>query len=704
MPTNQVPQPNELPRQLARTRRFTLGAPTTFTVTADGAGLLFLRSRAGDDPSSCLWALDLDSGTERLLVDPADLLSGAVEQLSQAERTRRERTRQAGGGVVEYATDAAAGLAVFALSGDLWAVDTATGAARRLPARAPVVDPRPDPAGRLIAYVSEGAVRVIGADGTGDRAVAEPDGPAVGFGLPEHVAAESMGRHRGYWWAPDGSRLLIARVDEAPVTVWYLADPANPATPPRAVRYPAAGTANAEVTLWLTDLDGSRTEVGWDHAAFEYLTAAGWDAHGPFAAVQTRDQRTVRLLAIDPADGSTRTLTEQRDEAWVQLVPGLPARTAAGALLGTADLGDTRHLTVDGSPVTPAGLQVRAVLGVDGDTVLFSASAEPTETQLWSHHPETGARRIGEGPGVHTGVRRAGTLVLTTRSLDRPGSRTEVLRADRPALSVTSHAEHPVLPLRVELAAVGPRELRTLLFLPSWHRAGDAPLPVLLDPYGGPAAQKVVHDQNGHAFVSQWFAEQGFAVLVTDGAGTPGRGPRWEREIHRNILGPVLADQVTALHETARQRPELDLSRVGIRGWSFSGTLAAAAVMRRPDVFHAAVSGAPVTDQRLYDTHWRERFVGHPDEQPERYDAESLLLDAERLSRPLLLIHGLADDNVVAANTLRLSGALLAAGRPHEVLPLSGVTHLAGGPGFGNLLGHQLEFLRRHLGGTIGRR
>jgi len=160
----------------------------------------------------------------------------------------------------------------------------------------------------------------------------------------------------------------------------------------------------------------------------------------------------------------------------------------------------------------------------------------------------------------------------------------------------------------------------------------------------------------------------------------------------------VLEDQVTALHEAARLHPELDLTRVGIRGWSFGGSLAALAVLRRPDVFHAAVAGAGVTDQLLYNAYWRERFLGHPDEFPQRYEACSLVLAAPKLTRPLLLMHGLADDNVHSANTLRLSRALLDAGRPHEVLLLPGVGHQAiGVPITENLLWHQVRFLQRHL-------
>jgi dipeptidyl-peptidase-4 len=258
-----------------------------------------------------------------------------------------------------------------------------------------------------------------------------------------------------------------------------------------------------------------------------------------------------------------------------------------------------------------------------------------------------------------------------------------------------------VLLPRAEILAVGPKRLRAALFLPSWYTPDRGPLPVLMDPYGGPAMRKVLAAITPHGYASQWFAEQGYAVLAVDGRGTPGRGPAWEREIYLDLAGPVLDDQVEALHAVAAERPELDLGKVAIRGWSFGGYLAALAVLRRPDVFHAGIAGAPVTDQRLYDTHWRERHLGHPDEHPEAYDRCSPILDAARLSRPLLLVHGLADDNVVVAHTLRLSAALLAAGRPHEVLPLPRTTHMPTDEAVAeNLLLHQLDFLRRALGIT----
>jgi dipeptidyl-peptidase-4 len=218
-------------------------------------------------------------------------------------------------------------------------------------------------------------------------------------------------------------------------------------------------------------------------------------------------------------------------------------------------------------------------------------------------------------------------------------------------------------------------------------------------PYGGPHKQEVL--KSASAFLApQWFAEQGFAVVIADGRGTPGRGPAWERAVAGDLASGVLEDQVTALHAAADKFADLDTSRVGIRGWSFGGYLSALAVLRRPDVFHAGVAGAPVTDLRLYDTHYTERYLGDPASNAAAYERSSLISDAENATstRPLLIVHGLADDNVFVAHSLRLSSALLAAGYPHSVLPLSGVTHMTPQEVVAeNLLLLQVAFLKSAL-------
>ncbi|MFD9095615.1 prolyl oligopeptidase family serine peptidase [Streptomyces collinus] len=699
---------DSFPRRHARTQRFTLGAPRAFTVAPDGSRVVFLRSRSGTDRANSLWILDPADGAERLAADPEALLRGASEELSAEERARRERSREGGAGIVGYATDAAVELASFALSGRLFTAELRAGTTRELAVPGPVIDPRPAPDGRHVAYVTRGALRVVAAGGEDDRPLAEPESDQVTYGLAEFVAAEEMGRSRGFWWAPESDRLLVARVDDTPVRRWWIADPAHPEREPHHVAYPAAGTANADVRLFVLGLDGTRTEVVWDRARYPYLARVHWSQAGaPLLLVQSRDQRGQVFLAVDPDSGATRMVHADEDPTWLEVFPGVPCWSPSGRLVRIADEGGARVLAVGERPLTGAQLHIRAVLDVTAGDVLVSASAgedaefpETGEVHVYRVN-ELGLERVSQEPGVHSAVRAGGVTVLVSATLDSPGARVQVLRDGKRTATVTSYAEDPGLSPRVTLTHGGARRIPCAVLMPTDY-PGDTPLPVLLDPYGGPHGQRVVAAHNAH-LTSQWFADQGFAVVVADGRGTPGRSPAWEKAVRDDLAEVVLQDQVDALQALAGDFP-LDLGRVAIRGWSFGGYLAALAVLRRPDVFHAAVVGAPVTDLRLYDTHYQERYLGHPDERPEVYRRNSLvddagLVDPAEPHRPMMIIHGLADDNVVVAHSLRLSSALLAAGRPHEVLPLSGVTHMTPQETVAeNLLRLQLDFLRRSLG------
>ncbi|MDO0925885.1 prolyl oligopeptidase family serine peptidase [Streptomyces sp. TG1A-8] len=700
-------QADSFPRRYARTQRFTRGAPRAFTVAPDGSRVVFLRSGSGTDRTNSLWVLDLAEGTERVAADPRALLRGAAEELPPEERARRERSREGGAGIVGHATDAAVELASFALSGRLFAVGLRAGPARELRVPGPVVDPRPSPDGRHIAYVARGALRVVDATGGDDRVLAAPEAENVTYGLAEFIAAEEMGRSRGFWWAPGSDRLLVARVDDTPVRRWWIADPAHPGREPHHVAYPAAGTANADVRLFALGLGGERTEVVWDRVRYPYLARVHWSGAGaPLLLVQARDQRSQVVLAVDPDSGATRTVHADDDPTWLELFPGVPCWSPSGQLVRIADEAGARVLVVGERPLTGPQLHVRAVLDVTDDDVLVSASAgeeaeapETGEVHVYRVN-ELGRERVSREPGVHAAVRAGRVTVLVSATLDRPGTRVQVLRDGKPVATVPSYAEDPGMSPRVTLTEGGARRIPCALLMPRDYH-GDTPLPVLLDPYGGPHGQRVTAAHNAH-LTSQWFADQGFAVIVADGRGTPGRSPAWEKAIRDDVAAVALQDQVDALHALAERFP-LDLGRVAVRGWSFGGYLAALAVLRRPDVFHAAVVGAPVTDLRLCDTHYEERYLGHPDEQPEVYRRNSVIDDAGLVDpaephRPMMIIHGLADDNVVVAHSLRLSSALLAAGRPHEVLPLSGVTHMTPQEAVAeNLLRLQLDFLRRSL-------
>ncbi|MXW89090.1 MAG: S9 family peptidase [Acidimicrobiaceae bacterium] len=689
------------PRRQARTRRFTLGEPRDFRVSDDGSRVTFLRSSGPVDPANSLWVLDVASGVERLVADPGGGAAHDGGDVPAAERARRERVRETASGIVSYDVDEALTAAVFALEGRLWRVSFVEGGPPEPLAASPgAFDPRLSPDGVLVAYVAGSSLRVTG-DAAGDRAVAGEPGETVTWGSAEFVAAEEMGRTRGHWWSPDSRRLLAARVDTSLVPSWWIADPASPDAEPVGVRYPAAGASNAEVGLALFDVDGdARVDVAWDEGGWEYLAGVRWSADGLLLTVQTRDQRTLGVLQADPDTGTCRLLSRITDTAWVDLVPGVP-RLAGSRLVTVEDRGAAKRLCVDGEALTPGDMQVRAVHHADEAGVVVTASVDPAEVHAARVGWDGTVERLTSGPGVHGVAMSGDTAVHISRSMDRPGRRCAVRSARRkgPDLLIQSHAAEPGLELNVEILELGPRRLVSALVLPAGQvRDGDAPLPVLLDPYGGPHAQRV---QRAEALfhTSQWFADQGFAVLVADGRGTPGRGPDFERTVRGDLAGPVLDDQIDALEAAARLNPRLDLTRTAIRGWSFGGYLAALAVLRRPDVFSAAIAGAPVTDWRLYDTHYTERYLGHPAEEPGNYERTDLTPLASGLKRPLMLVHGLADDNVVAAHTLRLSQALTEAGRPHTVLPLSGVTHMTPQEEVAeNLLLIQLRFLQDALG------
>jgi dipeptidyl-peptidase-4 len=687
---------DEFPRQVARTRNFSLGVPRSFTVAPDGSRVAFLRSRAGADAVTCLWVLDVEAGRERLVFDPRSLSDHEDEaSLSDAERARRERVREQAGGVVTYTCDRTVGRAVFSLGGRLFLAEFEGGEVRELDAPGPVDDPRLDPSGSRIAYVIDGALHVLEIDGV-DRVLAADDEPDVYWGLPEFVAAEEMHRFRGHWWSPDGTRIAATRVDDRPVRVWYIPDPTNPATPPRAVRYPAAGTDNAFVTLAVFDVDtGARVDVMWDRAAFPYIARVDWSDGAPLALLlQSRDQRATAVVEADHRTGATALLRADTDPSWVDVPDDSFGRLDDGRLVQAVEADDTRRVLIGDRVVTPPGLHVRRIASA-GATVLFEASEEPTEVHVWRVAPNREVGQLTHRPGVHTAIEGGDVVVVTSSTEDDLVPRTEVLRDGTVVAAIENVAERPSVEPRPIHVSLGTQELRGALLLPGGSEP-KGPLPVLLDPYGGPGFQRVV--RTSAAFLaSQWFADQGFAVLVVDGRGTPGRGSAWERAMFRDFT-VALEDQVDALHAAAERFGFLDTSRVGIRGWSFGGYLAAMAALRRPDVFHAAVAGAPVTKWRLYDTHYTERYLGHPDEEPEVYRRNSILGDAARLERPLMLIHGLADDNVVVAHTLQLSATLFEADRRHELTLLPNVTHLSRSEAATeNLLRLQLDFLRRAL-------
>lgn len=477
---------------------------------------------------------------------------------------------------------------------------------------------------------------------------------------------------------------------------------------------------------------------------------------------QTRDQVLEVAVAADGAAlGATRVLEEHANEQWIDLVHGTPAYTPDGRLVCSLNdmATDTNRLTMDGRPFTPAGWNVRTVLAVTDEDVLAVvqrapeiapevpdawADAAATESVFGDHDARSfdvvsidyngTITPVTTDPGQWTASRGERGIVVSGRDMRSARAQMRHILGEQSA-TIASTAAEPGFTPNVTFTRLGEHQLYTAIIAPSPESpyAHAEKLPVLMKPYGGPGFQQVIASQSFY-WEGQWWADQGFLVVTADGRGTTGRGPAWDREIFEDMKDVTLADQVEAvnalpeavarlnadvesraaqpaagdqadaenhppaLRAASRQReaiPMPDLDKVCMIGWSYGGFLSALAVLDAPNVFKAACAGAPPTDWTLYDTHYTERYLGLD---PDVYYRNGIVQDAPKLERPLMLIHGFADDNVTIAHSLRLSQALMAAGRPHTFLPLTGITHMTNDETVAeNLLTLQRDFLRDAL-------
>jgi len=684
------------PRQYARTQRLTLGEPRNIVVSPDGKRVLFLRSAAGNDTVNSLWLCHTERNTETCIADIRALLTGTnSENESTQERARRERAREGAVGIVSFSCDSEVHHVAFAVSGRLFVSDmhNAHEIVVNNPAPGTIYDARISPDGKHIAYVRGNALFVCDMQGN-EECLTHETAPDVTWGVAEFVAAEEMNRQRGYWWSPNSDSLVVERVDNSPIDLITIADPSQPTVEPQTRRYPFAGTNNARTSLHIIDLQKYSTDIRWDAEAFEYLTSVQWNKAGLVISVMSRNQQLLDIRRVHVATGETESLHVERDDKWVELVAGGPLLVAENTLLWCGERNGVRTVLLNNTAVTPPHMQVRGIVSANAEHVTFSGNPldQPHVLHAWTVNLATHELvQLTHDDGVHSVATGGDTIVVRSATMQHPRSQTLVNNHHE----LLNNAEQSLLSVNVSFHRVGKRNISTAIVLPENHD-GSA-LPVLFDPYGGPHAQRVV--SSSMAFTAaQWFANQGFCVVIADGSGTPGRGSEWEREVYHDLATTVLSDQIDVLAHLHEIAPCADTTRVAIRGWSFGGYLAALAVLRAPQHFHVAIAGAPVTEWKLYDTFYTERYLSNPahDEQP--YIASSLLHDAKNLTRPLLVIHGLADDNVLAAHSLELTTALLHAGKPHEFLPLVGVTHMTPQEVVAeNLLLHQLDFLRRSL-------
>jgi dipeptidyl-peptidase-4 len=688
------------------TSRFTLGHPIPLAITPDGT-VLFRRtpprSRVAD-----LYALDARTGAERKLAAAETLLAGEGEELSDAERARRERTRTSTRGVVDVDVSRDGKTALVPLGDRVFVVDVTTGKPREVAIGGGYpYDPRLAPDGRTVAFVRDGEVWLAGVDGRAPRQLTRGAGGAIEHGVAEFVAQEELDRTRGYWWSPDGATILYQRSDATAVDTLYVSDPRHPEKPPVPFRYPRPGRPNVDVGLALIAAAGGEPRtVSWDRARWPYVADVTWDAGAPLTlVVLDRDQVEVAVLRVDVATGATAVLHTERDDAWINLAKGSPRWLADGTgfLWLTEQPGDwvLELRGPDGALVrrlTEPGFGVRSIAGIDDKRGVAWVIAGQTsiEDHVWQVPLDGGApTAVTSGGGIHTAKSDHGVAVIV--SLERDGGMSARAVTADGAVELRGDAEAPAYQPATELVTVdaGGLTFHAAITRPRAFERGRR-YPVLVKVYGGPHARTVLDTRRAY-LIDQLYADAGFVVVRIDNRGTPGRGRAWERAVLKDLASIAVADQVAALRALAARHPELDLERVGVFGWSFGGYMSALLVLQHPDLYKAAVVGAPVSDWALYDTAYTERYMKLPAANPDGYHKANVLTYAEKLARPMLVIHGITDDNVHFAHTLALIEALYLAGKRAEIVTLSS-THMVPDPKLALAQERiQLDFFRRHL-------
>ena len=719
---NGKPPPSTPParalKELTVTLNHTLGRPFSFKFTPDGRTLLYLRSGQRDRDTR-LYALDLASHDERLLASAESLLGGRTDETA-AERAARERKRIKLDGLSDFQLSNDGRKVLLSTSGQVFLLDLASDKTHRvqLP-EGELADPRLSPDGQSIAFVLDYDLYVAKLGAASRRGIKTRltrltrDGTALNpNGLAEFVAQEEMSRHHGYWWSPDSKRLVYQSTNQSMLDNFTIADAASPETAAEVFPYPRAGRKNAEVRLFVIRASGrGRVEVRWNRNTWQYVAKVEWPTgQSPTVLLQSRDQQSQVYLRVDPRTGATTKLHDERDDAWLNIHDSTPWWLSDGTYLWAAEdegawalyryepregRGGVKRRTQVVGP--EAGFHNLVHCDETAGDVWFTGGTDPTEQHLWrSKLDGTGEpQRVSPDGGHNEAVVSpiADQLVLTRASLQQlPESRLYAVSALRTAGGTTGSNGRRPTGRKIPDRSSEPK------YLPSvepvtpdkaggFHAAIVRPrkfdpkrrYPIILYVYGGPGVQ-VVRPMAHYYMVHQWMADHGFVVVTLDGRGTPRRGRAHERALRLRFADVPLDDQIKGLTALGEHYRELDLGRVGIYGWSYGGYLAALAALRRPDVFKVAVAGAPVVDWTYYDTHYTERYLGLPQEQAEAYRQANLLTYAKSLKTPLLLVHGIADDNVYFAHTLKLADALFRAGKRFELIPLVGLTHQVSDP------------------------
>lgn len=672
--------------------------PQSLTLSPDGALVTLVKPRADERERFDLWAVDTRTGAERMLVDSKAIGSGA--ELSEAAKMQQERDRSKTGkkGILSYTWSPDGQSVLVPIDGDLF-LATRDGTARKLEGTRDALNPTISPRGTYIAFVRDQNLQVQPlAAGAAAQAVTKGGGGTVHFGEAEFIADEEMDRRTGYWWSPDEKYLAVERYDEAPVKVMTRAAIGATGTRVYEQRYPAAGTPNVLVSLHVVKPDGSgevQVDLGSDPDI--YLARVDWLPDGSALLVQRENRAQTRLdmLRVDPATGkSTVLFTEQAGEkSWINLTNAYRVM-ADGCILWRSERDGFGHLWrfADGkwTQLTKGAWVVTGLVSVDdaAGRVFFTANKDgPLEQHLYALDLASGAiTRLteagywndvtGESSGTRFIVKRSSpTQPPQVYLADASGTRTRWISENR----VTE--DHPYAPY---LAAHPPIQFGTIKAADGsdlyWQMVTpklvpEKRYPVFFQHYGGPHAQGVTRAWK--APLIQHLVDRGYIYFELDNRGSNNRGRAFEDQIWHAMGTVEVADQLAGA-TYLKTLPYVDAKRIATYGWSYGGYMSLKMAEANPGVYAAAIAGAPVTDWRLYDTHYTERYMGDPTRDKAAYDASRAVIDPTKMTTPLLLMHGMADDNVFLDNTTKVAAEMQAADVPFEMMLYPGKTHAAG--------------------------
>ena len=696
-------------------------------ISPDGQRVTFLQGKANDRFQLDLWEYNLASGQQRLLVDSAVVLPGA-EVLSDEEKARRERQRIAAfRGIVEYQWAPDARSLLFPLGGQLYlyALTADGNPVRKLTTgEGFATDPKVSPRGGFVSFVRERNLWVIDL-ATGRESALTTDGSdTLGNGVAEFVADEEMDRHTGYWWSPDDSAIAFARIDESPVPVQKRYEVYPDRTDVVEQRYPAAGDPNVRISLHVATLGPGKpaiTDIGLGPNPDIYLARVDWRGADRLTFQrQSRDQRTLELVETTLATGKQRVLLTETSKTWVPLHNALRF-LADGRFVWSSERSGFDHLYLhdaDGRPLhalTSGDWVVDSLLAVDEATgkVYFDGTRDsPRERHVYSAPLAGGAiTRLSAEPGTHLASfsRNASVFVDLWSNTTTP-PQTELFRADGSKITTLvandlGDAAHPYAKYRAahrpvefgELtAASGEALYYSLIKPPGFDPARKYPVVVFV--YGGPAVQTVLNAWPGRAdaLFNQVLAQEGYVVFSIDNRGTPRRGATFGGALYGRQGGVEVQDQVAGV-EFLKRQPWVDPARVGVHGWSNGGYMTLMLLGQASATYACGIAGAPVTDWALYDTHYTERYMDHPARNPEGYAASSVFSHLDGLRSKLLLVHGMADDNVLFTHSTKLMSELQKRGISFELMTYPGAKHGLSGADALHRYRTSLAFLDRCL-------